>query len=128
MARSNPTPRDWHELTVLTQGAALVVERVRMAVSGIVIEGDFALPQLAQLDQGDQVFAAAFLRSHGSIKEMERMFGVSYPTIKARLNRIARILEGVETDPAPSRGEVLDALERGEISAEEAVSALEAAP
>jgi hypothetical protein len=128
MARTDRTPRDWHELTGLTQGAALVVERVRIAASGIVVEGDFALPQLAQLDPGDQVFAAAFLRSHGSIKEMEQMFGVSYPTIKARLNRIARILEVVETDPAPARGDVLDRLARGEISAQDAIAALEAAP
>ncbi len=127
MARPDRTPRDWHELTEVTQGAALIVERVRISASGIVIEGDFALPQLAQLDQGDQVFAAAFLRSHGSIKEMEQMFGVSYPTIKARLNRVARILEVVETDPAPSRGEVLDKLARGEISAPDAIRAVQAA-
>jgi hypothetical protein len=127
MKRSDRTPRDWHELTHLTQGAALVVERVRIAASGIVVEGDFALPQLAQLDLGDQVFAAAFLRSHGSIKEMEQVFGVSYPTIKARLNRIAASLEVVETNPSPPRGEVLDRLERGEITADDAIRALEAA-
>jgi hypothetical protein len=39
------------------------------------------------------VFVAAFVRSHGSIKEMEQVFGVSYPTVKARLNRIAAMLE-----------------------------------
>jgi hypothetical protein len=126
MSRPDHPPRDWHDLTALTHGAALVVERVRIAESGIVIEGDFALPQLAQLDLADQVFAAAFLRSHGSIKEMEQVFGVSYPTIKARLNRIARILEVVETDPAPSRGDVLDRLGRGEIGPEDAIAALEA--
>ena len=49
----------------------------------------------------DQVFVAAFLKSHGSIKEMEQVFGVSYPTVKARLNRIAGQLEFVETDPKP---------------------------
>src|SRR5476651_2529102 len=125
MNRSQRTPRDWHELTALTHGAALVVERVRIAGSGIVIEGDFALPQLAQLDLSDQVFAAAFLRSHGSIKEMERVFGVSYPTIKARLNRIGELLDFVETNPAPSRLEILERLRRGEITADVAVRLLE---
>ncbi len=68
----------------------------------------------------------AFLRSHGSIKEMEQTFGVSYPTIKSRLNRIGSQLEFVETNPAPSRTEVLDRLNSGDISAAEAIRALEA--
>ena len=53
------------------------------------------------------------------------MFGVSYPTIKARLNRIAGSLEFVETDPAPGREEVLDRLARGELTADQAISELE---
>ena len=117
--------KDWQELTKLTQGASLVVERVRLADSGIAIEGQFAPPQLAQLPVEDQVFVAAFVRSHGSIKEMERVFGVSYPTVKARLNRIASRLEFIETSPAPPRGEVLERLASGELTAEEAIAALE---
>ena len=117
--------RDWQELTALTQGRPLVVERVRLADSDIAVEGSFELPQLARLSAEDQVFVAAFLRSHGSIKEMEQVFGVSYPTIKARLNRIAARLEFVDTDPVPSRNEILDRLGRGEIGADEAIRALE---
>jgi hypothetical protein len=83
------------------------------------------LPRLAQLSAEDQVFVAAFVRSHGSIKEMEQVFGVSYPTIKARLNRIAGSLEFVETDPDPGREEVLERLARGEITADQAVAELE---
>ncbi len=117
--------QDWQELTRLTQGAPLVVERVRLADRDIALEGQFALPQLAQLSSDDQVFVAAFLRSHGSIKEMEQVFGVSYPTVKARLNRIAAQLEFVDTDPKPLRNETLDRLERGEISAADAIRQLE---
>ena len=117
--------KDWQELTRLTQGAPLVVERVRLADQDVTLEGRFALPQLARLSADDQVFVAAFLRSHGSIKEMEQVFGVSYPTVKARLNRIAAQLEFVEVDPAPSRNEVLDRLSRGEISAADAIRQLE---
>jgi hypothetical protein len=120
--------KDWQELTRLTQGAPLVVERVRMG--DIAIEGAFELPQLARLTLEDQVFIAAFLKSHGSIKEMEQVFGVSYPTVKARLNRIAGQLEFVDTNPAPLRlstapNEVLDRLERGEITAAQAIRQLE---
>jgi hypothetical protein len=121
-------PKDWQELTKLTQGAPLVVERVRMG--DVAIEGRFELPQLARLTWEDQIFVAAFLKSHGSIKEMEQVFGVSYPTVKARLNRIAGQLEFVDTNPAPlkpqsARGRILDRLERGEISAAEAIRQLE---
>jgi hypothetical protein len=117
--------KDWQELTRLADCSPLVVERVRLADRGIALEGQFALPQLARLSLEDQVFVAAFVRSHGSIKEMEQVFGVSYPTVKARLNRIAAQLEFVETDPKPSRNEILDRLARGEISAAEAVRQLE---
>jgi hypothetical protein len=116
---------DWQELSRLTQGQPVVVERVRLAGKDVAIEGAFELPQLARLNGEDQVFVIAFLRSHGSIKEMEQVFGVSYPTIKARLNRIAGSLEFVETNPAPPRGEVLERLKRGEITAAAAIEELE---
>jgi hypothetical protein len=116
---------EWQELTKLTQGQAVVVERVRLTGKGVAIEGSFELPQLARLSAEDQVFVVAFVRSHGSIKEMEQVFGVSYPTIKARLNRIAGSLEFVETNPAPGRTEVMERLQRGEISAAEAIAELE---
>ena len=116
---------DWQELTDLTRGQPFVVERVRLAGSGVVVEGQFEPPQLAELSIDDQVFVAAFVRSHGSSKEMERIFGVSYPTIKSRLNRIAEHLDFVETDPVPGGADVVDRLRRGEISAQEALAELE---
>lgn len=116
----------WPELTQLTQGQPIVVERVRLAGKAIVIEGQFELPQLARLNLEDQVFITAFVRCHGSIKEMEQIFGISYPTVKSRLNRIAASLEFVDTDPTPSQAEILDRLKRGEISAQEAIRELEA--
>ena len=117
---------DWQELHRISQGTPLVVERVRIPEKELVVEGSFTPPQLARLSLEDQVFITAFVRSHGSIKEMEQVFGVSYPTIKARLNRIAGQLEFIETNPSPSRAEVLERLNRGEISADEAIRALEA--
>src|SRR5713101_7019732 len=126
MHPDSPPPSDWQELTQLTKGQPILVERVRMTEKDIVIEGRFELPQLARLSLEDQVFITAFVRSHGSIKEMEQVFGVSYPTIKSRLNRIAQSLEFVDTDPAPSRAEILDRLKRGEISAQDAILELEA--
>jgi len=119
-------PLDWQELTQLTKGQPILIERVRLTEKDIVVEGRFELPQLARLSLEDQVFITAFVRTHGSIKEMEQVFGVSYPTIKSRLTRIANSLEFVETNPTPSRAEILDRLKRGEISAQDAIRELEA--
>jgi hypothetical protein len=125
-----PKPSDWQDLLRIAQGSPVLVERVRLPEKQITVEGAFTLPELARLSLDDQVFVTAFVRSHGSIKEMEQTFGVSYPTIKARLNRIAGQLEFVETDPPPSGAEagteVLERLNRGEITATEAIQALEA--
>ena len=119
---------DWHELTDLTGERHFVVTRVRLE-SGVSVEGEFDLPPLARLRYEDQVFVSAFVRSHGSIKEMEKAFGVSYPTVKNRLNRITEQLGLVEdvavaAVPAGESAEVLDLLERGEISAAEAAERL----
>jgi len=125
----DPNPKsvsDWQELLRIAQGGSLVIERVRIPEKGIAVEGQFTLPELARLTLEDQVFIVAFLRAHGSIKEMEQTFGVSYPTIKARLNRISGQLNFIETDPSPSRAEILERLKAGEINAEEAIRNLEA--
>ena len=118
---------EWEALTKLTGGEKLVVERVRVAESGIAIEGQFELPNLARLSAEDQVFIAAFVRSHGSIKEMEKVFGVSYPTIKNRLNRISEQLPFVDVEPPPelaSAKELLNRLERSELSAQDVIAQL----
>jgi len=118
--------QEWLELTKLTQGRQITVERVRLVDSGTAIEGAWELPQLARLSAEDQIFVTAFVRSHGSIKEMERVFGVSYPTIKSRLNRIGESLEFVDTNPQPSRVEILERLRRGDLTPDQAVEELEA--
>jgi len=117
--------QDWSDLVRLTQGRAVAVERVRLTEDGTAVEGRWELPQLARLSGADQIFVVAFVRSHGSIKEMERVFGVSYPTIKARLNRLSESLDFIETNPAPSRAEILERLKLGEIDAETAIRELE---
>ncbi len=126
---SKPAPQtasDWQDLLRIAQGSPITIERVRIQEKQIAVEGQFDLPQLARLTLEDQVFVIAFLRSHGTIKDMEQTFGVSYPTIKARLNRISSQLQFVETNPSASRTEVLEQLNTGEISAADAIRALEA--
>jgi hypothetical protein len=129
-------PHDWQELTKLTQDQAFVIERIRLINSGIAIEGAFEPPKLSGLTAEDQVFVAAFVRCHGSIKEMERFFGVSYPTIKNRLNRIGEQLAFVAIEQgepeaatavepeSESPETVLDRLSRGEIDVKAAINKL----
>lgn len=120
----------WKQLTRISDGARMIIERVRLPDAGVVVEGCFELPPLARLSPEDQVFIAAFVKSHGSIKEMERLFGVSYPTIKSRLNRLSGALDADWTADAPAskvdRGAILDRLERGELTADQAAEALRA--
>jgi hypothetical protein len=116
--------KEWHELTKITQGKPITVERVRLVDSDIAIEGSFTLPPLANLSAEDQVFVMAFMRCNGSIKDMEQMFGISYPTVKNRINRIAKQLEFVEIVRVSPQEEVIGELERGDITAEEAIRRL----
>ena len=122
---------DWQALTKLSGGARLEIERVRLVDQDVALEGHFELPPLAQLTAEDQVFVAAFVRCHGSIKQMEQYFGVSYPTIKNRLNKIGSQLSFVEIEqgpdtepPSQSAGATLERLSRGELSVGQALEQL----
>jgi len=121
--------KDWQVLSRLGAGSAVEILRARLVEQDVVVEGPFELPPLARLSSEDQTFVAAFVRCHGSIKQMEQLFGVSYPTIKNRLNRIGALLPFVEVAPEsepapPSTSELLTGLERGELSVEEVLDQL----
>ena len=121
--------QDWQALTKLTGCSAFQIERIRLVDQDVAIEGRFDVPPLAGLAAEDQIFVAAFVRCHGSIKQMEKFFGVSYPTIKNRLNRIGALLPFAEIDPAPeperaTTGELLSRLERGEVNVKDVLSQL----
>ena len=121
--------KDWQVLSRLGAGSAVEILRARLVEQDVVVEGPFELPPLARLSSEDQTFVAAFVRCHGSIKQVEQLFGVSYPTIKNRLNRIGALLPFVEVAPErepepPSTSELLTRLERGELSVEEVLNQL----
>ena len=116
--------QDWKELTELTRGTDLELERVRIKENRVAIEGSFELPPLARLTLEDQIFDTAYISSQGSIKSMEKLFGISYPTVKNRLNSIAEKLEFIDIDPPAPSNEILGELDRGEISVEDAIKKL----
>jgi hypothetical protein len=111
---------EWQELTRMTRGEEFVIEQVRLVKRRISIRGEFELPPLSRLILEDQIFVIAFIRSHGSIKDMEELFDISYPTVKNRLNRISQLLEFVEVNPPSSKSEILADLEKGKITVKEA--------
>lgn len=77
---------------------------------GTAVHGDYPLPGLSRLGSEDQQFALAFILRSGSLKEMARLYGVSYPTVRNRLDdliaRLSAIIESQETGAAdePGRG------------------------
>ncbi|MCA9727070.1 MAG: DUF2089 domain-containing protein [Candidatus Eisenbacteria bacterium] len=99
------------------------IERMSCDQCNVRIEGEFELGALARLSVEDQVFVAAFVRSHGSIKQMEKLFGISYPTVKNRLNAIVRSIDREFEGTSPN-SLVLEKLGRGEISVDEALERL----
>ena len=113
--------------------AELLVTRLQCPVCSTEVAGTFALGQLATLREPHASLLELFLRVRGNMKEMERVLGVSYPTVRARLEEALAAAglprEGqapAAPDLAPQRAAILDELERGEITPAEAAARLRA--
>lgn len=109
--------------------SALMVSEYHCPGCETVIRGRF-LPlsgRLGRLSREDQEFIEHFVRSRGSIKEMEKILGVSYPTVRGMLNRVIESM-GYQDDAYREvhvdRQEILRKLEQGEIRADEAAAQL----
>ncbi|HBB66413.1 MAG TPA: hypothetical protein DCZ93_03750 [Elusimicrobia bacterium] len=90
------------------------------------INGSFELPQFAALAPEEESFLKVFLASRGNIKEVERQLNISYPTVKnkldALLNRLG--LGSLQAEAKKRRLEIVGRLERGEITAQDAIGLL----
>ncbi|MGQ9630650.1 MAG: DUF2089 domain-containing protein [bacterium] len=102
----------------------LVVERVRCSSCGTAVEGKFTLSRLGHLAPEHQEFIEVFIKNRGNIKDVERELGISYPTVRNRLNAVIKALGYKTEEEEKRRMEILEALERGEMKPEEAVEAL----
>jgi hypothetical protein len=109
-------------------GDDLEVVRLECQTCHTAIEGHFTLGSLWRLDEEQQRFVETFLEVRGNIKEMERELGISYPTVRSRLDAILRTMgfsvEGGEEAPPGKRREILDQLQSGAITAGDAVRLL----
>jgi hypothetical protein len=102
---------------------ALTLTRMVCPSCKMALDGTFEISPLGKLAPDDQAFVIAFVRHHGSLKKMESVFGISYPTVKNRLNTIAANLDKNFEQPSPNLY-VLEQLSRGELTVEEALERL----
>ena len=126
----------------------LTVTRLHCRSCGTALEGEFGVGRFGRLEREQLTFLESFLRSRGNLKEMERELGISYPTVRSRLEVLLRALglgDGSaapvldeETEPVPEepahsdedlaaeRRTILERLSRHELSADEAAAAIRA--
>jgi hypothetical protein len=127
----------------------LTITRLHCRSCGTALEGEFGVGRFGRLDREQMGLLESFLRSRGNLKEMERELGISYPTVRGRVDALVRALgfgeetadeelgsdfgEGFDEDEPPAdvkagtdRREILERLARKEISAEDAADALRA--
>ena len=112
-------------------GGDLAVTRLSCTACDTVITGHFQPCRFCKLSPDHQDFLEAFVKSRGNVKEMERELGISYWTIRSKLNDLIKAL-GFEVEPVQEedgdvkgrRKEILEQLNRGEITASEATERL----
>lgn len=112
--------------------SAMDVARLQCPDCGTSVEGRFQLCKFCSLPREQQQFIEVFIKCRGNIREVERELGISYPTVRGRLDQVIGALgykvEAVaEEERGARRKEVLDSLSRGEITADEAVKLLKQA-
>jgi hypothetical protein len=119
----------------------LAVTRLHCRSCGTTLEGDFSVGRFGRLSRDQMTLLESFLRSRGNLRDMERELGISYPTVRSRVEALVRALgfgprgddadsdEAAATPPVPaagSRQEILERLARHDIGAEEAAAAIRA--
>ena len=117
----------------------LAVTRLHCRSCGTTLEGDFSVGRFGRLNREQLALLESFLRSRGNLREMERELGISYPTVRSRVEALVRALGfGPRADddesttpprnqrPPRTREEILEALARHEMSAEDAAIAIRA--
>jgi len=90
------------------------------------IRGNFNLPDFSCLSREEEYFLRVFLAARGNIKEVERQLNISYPTVKSKLeNMLSKLgLGDLRKEVKKRRLEIVERLERGEVSAQEAIKLL----
>ena len=104
--------------------ARMNITELKCIKCNTTVQGNFPINKLMSLSEEDREFLITFLRSRGNIKEVQERIGISYPTVKNKLDKLLTALGLTNEMQTPSRTEILDALKNGKISADEAVNLL----
>jgi hypothetical protein len=108
-------------------GGETEITKIKCEECGTTIEGQFQLCKFCKLTADQKSFIDVFVKCRGNIKEVEKEMGISYPTVKNKLEDAASAL-GYKTEPdatsSNKQKEILDMLSSGEISAEDAIGML----
>jgi hypothetical protein len=117
----------------------LAVTRLHCRACGTTLEGEFSVGRFGRLSKEQLALLESFLRSRGNLRDMERELGISYPTVRSRVEALVRALgfgprDGAEeaddtsgtaaADVATARQSILERLAKREISADEAATAI----
>jgi len=112
-------------------GGPLYVSELQGEDSGVTIRGKFSIPRWSHLTEEQEQFLETFLRCRGMINSVERELGISYPTVKSRLETLLTALDlspvkedGKKDKSAEKKAKILEQLEKGEITPAEAKTKL----
>jgi len=98
----------------------LHVTQIECATCATKFSGQFTVPALLKLSEEDLQFVCSFVKCSGSLKEMAKIQNISYPTLRNRLNALIENMNNLEIKHRDSKAEILELVESGTITAQEA--------
>jgi hypothetical protein len=107
-------------------GSKLYITRLKCSKCKTVIENEFEMTSRFEYLTADQLsFVETFLKNRGNIKDVEKELGISYPTVRAKLDEVLNALGyNVTSQPALDKKKIVDMLENGEITPDQAIKML----
>ncbi len=100
------------------------VTKIQCNKCGIVIQGQFDLCKFCRLNEQQKYFVEVFIKNRGNIKEIEKELGISYPTVRNKLDDVISDLGHTVKKSTVNQKEILEKLKEGEISKEEVLKLL----
>ncbi|WP_294183398.1 DUF2089 domain-containing protein [uncultured Clostridium sp.] len=103
-------------------GARLLISKLHCPKCGTVIENDFEMSKFEYLTKDQLKFIEIFLKNRGNIKDVEKELGISYPTVRSKLDELISALGyNVSQNSKADKKRIVDMLDRGEITADQAI-------
>ena len=107
-------------------GDGMRITKVTCGSCGLSHEGEFYTPRLYRLAPGEQHFVELFVLSSGSLKQMAKLLGISYPTVRSRLDELIETLRKEQHRDELRREQVLQDIEDGRIPPKKGMRMIEA--